>query len=172
MSHTCRATPLILRDINITSLSPTKPSSTPSPSKSEEQEGICWIVCVTRKGEVMIYKYENYELTLHQEIPLNGSVLADPLFLDNSLYVLMTDGKFIQLSLTGEILSTLHLGEHVLSSFPFVWKPVVMQDDRLLVSCTSGEVVIVNRKEKRVDGVIMVDMRQSKWIVMEERIHM
>ena len=162
MQHTCRATPLILRDTNVTPLSPTKSDTTQLSSKNEERERIYWIVCVTRVSEVIIYKYENYELVLHQEINLCGCVLADPLFLDNSLYVLLTEGKLIQLSLTGEILSTIHLGEYVHPSFPFVWKPVVMQDDRLLVSCTSGEVVVVDRKEKRVDGVIMVDLHQSR----------
>ena len=169
MHHTCRATPLILRDTNVTLLSPTKSDVTPLSSKKEEKEGIYWIVCVTRVSEVMIYKYENYELVLHQEINLDGCVLADPLFLDNSLYILLTEGKLIQLSLTGEILSTIHLEEYVNPSFPFVWKPVVMHDDRLLVSCTSGEVVVVDRKEKRVDGVIMVDMHQSTWNAVEKR---
>ena len=120
------------------------------------EENQQWIVCVTLRGVVQVLRLQEGWLTSERVVTMRRAVFATPLWMEGKLWVVDVEGEVTVMTLEGEVEERVEVGAKVQKGGLFHVAPVRV-DDALFFVCTSGEIVKVSMKTRRVSEVMMVE---------------
>ena len=120
------------------------------------EENQQWIVCVTLRGVVQVLRLQEGWLTSERVVTMRRAVFATPLWMEGKLWVVDVEGEVTVMTLEGGVEERVEVGAKVQKGGLFHVAPVRV-DDALFFVCTSGEIVKVSMKTRRVSEVMMVE---------------